>query len=165
MRGLTLGVIALGALAGAASAEGCFGPGTPLFHCTLNGGTKAVDVCLQDDVAYYRFGPAGGAADILLARRAGAVDMRPWNGVGRSIFETATFSNGGYDYTVHYAIDRLTQAHEVTGGVIVTRGGDELADLSCDAGAVTASDIYPLFEAKEAAGQCWNREMFRWGEC
>ena len=35
------------------------------------------------------------------------------------------------------------------------------ASLTCARGSV-AGDLYPVMEAKQAAGQCWNRDAFRW---
>lgn len=170
MRKLILSLmVASAAAAGTAQAEGCFGPGVPLFHCTVKGGAKSVDLCLQGNVAYYRFGPAGGVAEMLLAQPVDKVDMIPWNGIGRTIYEEAGFANGPIDYAVFYAIDRLPAEGEVTadvsGGVTVTKGDQTVAQLNCDDGSLSVTDIYPLYEAKQAAGQCWNREAFQWGPC
>ncbi len=40
----------------ASAQEGCFGAGQPLLHCTMKGGTKSLDICLQGGVAYYHYG-------------------------------------------------------------------------------------------------------------
>lgn len=165
MRGMILSAMALGLTTGSAGAEGCFGAGTPLFHCTVEQGAKTVDACLQGDVATYRFGPATGTADLLLAQPVAQVDMWPWSGVGRWLSEAAVFANGGYAYRVSYAVDRLSESREVTGAVHVLRGDAQLAELSCDPGSVTVADLYPLFEAKEAAGQCWSGEAQDWTGC
>jgi hypothetical protein len=169
MRNLILSLGVLCAASGMARAEGCFGPGTPLFHCTVKGGSTSVDLCLQGDVAYYRFGPTDGAAEMILAQPVHGVSMRPWNGIGRTILEEAQFNNGAYAYTVHYAIDRIPEGGEVkvtvSGGVTVIKGDQTLARLTCDAGSILVRDIYPLYEAKQAAGQCWNRDRFEWGPC
>ncbi|WP_306152917.1 hypothetical protein [Roseovarius sp. MMSF_3281] len=169
MRKFFLGLSVFMAATGAARAEGCFGPGVPMFHCTVKGGAKTVDLCLQDQVAYYRFGPQGGMAEMLLARPVSEVYMMPWNGVGRTIYEEASFNNRAFDYTIHYAIDRIPQDGEVkvsvSGGVTVIKGDQTMAQLACDAGSVSVNDIYPLYEAKQAAGQCWDREAFEWGPC
>lgn len=146
------------------AAQGCFGTGVPLFHCRSGG--KAVDLCLQGDVVLYRFGPAGGSAELLLGRAVPDVQMRPWNGIGRHLWEEVTLFNGAYSYAVSYSVDRLAEgAPQATGGVTVMRGGTALADLACNAGSVAVHDFYPVFEAKEAAGQCWNRERLAWGAC
>ncbi|WP_294622828.1 hypothetical protein [uncultured Roseovarius sp.] len=169
MRKPILSLAMLIAASGALRAEGCYGPGEPMFHCTVKDGAKSVDVCLQGRVAYYRFGPMDAAAEMLLAQPVAQVHMIPWNGIGRTIYEEAGFSNGPFDYTVHYAIDRIPEDGEVTtsvsGGVTVIKGDQTVAQLLCDAGSVSVTDIYPLYVAKEAAGQCWDREAFQWGPC
>ena len=154
------------ALATPVAAAGCFGAGTPMFHCTAKNGTKAIDICLQGEVAIYRFGPLGGVAELLLARHVDGVHMRPWNGVGSSIFEEVTFYNGTYEYLIHYAVDRIAATTpQVTGGIRVQEGDHIKAELGCDTGSVAARDFYPLFEAKEASGQCWSHDSFTWGPC
>ncbi|MFN3210125.1 MAG: hypothetical protein ACE369_14190 [Roseovarius sp.] len=159
------------ALPDAARAEGCFGPGTPLFHCTMNKGATALDLCLQGTVVIYRFGPSGGAADLLQSHEATRVDMTPWPGVGRTIWEDTTLENEGFRYVVHRATDRMIAEDDpdysaaARGGVEVSKDGRVVSDRECDAGSVTVADFYPLYEAKEAAGQCWNRDTFSWGAC
>jgi hypothetical protein len=169
MRKPILSLAMLIAFSSALHAEGCFGPGDPLFHCTVKDSAKSVDVCLQDHVAYYRFGPVAGSAEMLLARPVSEVHMIPWNGIGRTIYEEAGFTNRAFDYTVYYAIERSPDDGEVTadvsGGVTVIKGDQTVAQLACDAGSVSVNDIYPLYLAKEAAGQCWDREAFQWRPC
>jgi hypothetical protein len=169
MRKPILNLAMLIASGSASSAGGCFGPGEPMFHCTVKDGAKSVDVCLQDSVAYYRFGSGAGAAEMLLARPVSEVHMIPWNGIGRTIYEEAGFTNGAFDYTVHYAIERIPDdgevMAEVSGGVTVIKGDQTVAQLACDAGSVSVNDMYPLYVAKEAAGQCWERAAFQWGLC
>lgn len=145
---------------------GCFGAGEPLFHCTFKGGQKAVDICLQGDVVLYRFGPVNGPAELLLARHVIGVDMTPWSGVGRAIWEELTLHNNVYSYVLSYSVDRIASEEVLpTGGLIVAEGDSELADLSCDPGSVGAADFYPVYEAKEAAGQCYRRETQSWSAC
>lgn len=142
----------------------CFGSGDPLFHCTVNQGRKALDVCLQGEVAIYRFGPVNGAAEMLLARHVTGVGMTPWNGIGRYLWEEATFYNGTHDYLISYSIDRnaAESAPQVQAGVIVAEGDSEVAEIGCDQGSVTEADFYPLFEAKLAAGQPWCQSTQSW---
>lgn len=150
----------------AATAQGCFGAGQPQFHCTVQGGKKAVDVCLQGDVALYRFGPAKGAAELLLARHATGVHMTPWSGVGSSIWEELTFFNSTFEYRINYSVSRIAaEFPDVRGGVTVLNGGDPVTELECDKGSVEFADFYALYEAKEASGQCWSRDSFTWGGC
>ncbi len=169
MRKFFLSLSVVMAATGAARAEGCFGPGKALFHCTVKDGAKSVDVCLQDSVVYYRFGPVAAPAEMLLAQPVAAVHMSPWNGIGRTIYEEVGFANAAFDYTVHYAIDRIPEDGEVrpsiSGGVTVIKGDQTMAQLECDAESISVNDLYPLYEAKEAVGQCWDRAAFQWGPC
>lgn len=154
MRLYTLTAVACLAASNAAAA--CFGDtGTPLFHCTLKDGTVEVRVCLQDDVAYYSYGPTAGSPDVVLVRPVTRIGMTPWPGIGRTIWEEAEFVNGSYRYRVAYAVDKMEENEPVSGYLTVSRDGEPLAELTCDRGSVSEHDLYALFEAKEAAGQCF----------
>ncbi len=145
---------------------GCFGAGEVLFHCTFQGGQEAVDICLQGDVVLYRYGPVNGAAELLLARRVIGVDMNPWFWVGSAIREEITLHNSVYSYLVSYSVEQnASEDAKLTGGLIVAEGDTELADLTCDPGSVGASNFYPVYDVKEASGQCYSREEFTWGPC
>lgn len=153
-------------IVGPAAANGCFGAGQPLFHCTFKNGAKALDICLQGDLLLYRYGALAGKAELLLASRVENTHMRPWNGVGSSIYEEASFANGDVTYTAFYAVARIAaDAPDVSGGIIVTKGDQTLANLTCDSGSIEPSDFYPIFEEKNAQGQCWNTDTFTWGGC
>lgn len=150
---------------GTAAHAACFGTGTPMFTCTFNSGAKQVNVCLQDAVALYSFGPTQGAPELLMGREAARVELRPWNGIGRSIWEEVRFSSGAFSYTLSYALDRAPDGALPDGRLIVTRGESEVAELICDAGSVDIHDFYPLFEAKEASGQCYDLQSGAWRNC
>lgn len=146
----------------AAAQSGC--AGISLFQC--QSGSKAIDLCLAGDVAVYRYGPAGRAAELVLERHVTEVDLQPWNGVGRYLWEELTLHNAGYSYALNYSVDRMAQGDpQVTGGVTVAKGGQVLAEVQCSPGTVGAHDFYPVFERKEANGQCWNLDSHAWQRC
>lgn len=148
----------------ATAGEGCFGPGTALFHCTTGGGAKALDLCLQDDVVLYRFGPVAGPAELLLGRTVRVADYTPWNGVGRDLWETLAVSNGPITYLVFWSLDRLVPDPDVQGGVEVQQGDTTLARVQCDAQSVTIADFEPLYDAKEQLGLTWCPETMLWAQ-
>ena len=136
-----------------------------LFACTFNEGRKQVTTCLSGDVVSYAFGPVDAPPELGLVRHVTDVDMRPWNGFGRYINESFTLDNGGYGYTLRYAIDKFAPegSSGVEGELWVEKGEDTLANLSCDPGSLKFSGYpLPLFKAKQAAGQLWNRETGLW---
>lgn len=127
-----------------------------------------MQVCQTSDAATYIFGPSGRPADLVLATSLRNLGYRPWNGIGRSIYEEVTFENGDFAYTAWQSIDKMKAVDEapdaITGGVLVTKGDQTLASLDCDLGTVEATldALYPL---KEAEGQCYDRDAFAWGQC
>lgn len=148
----------------AAAQAACFGPGQDLFHCSV-AGTKAIDICLQESVAIYRFGPKAGPADMLLAQPVTEVGFTPWPGVSRTIWEEAAFRNGDYRYLVSYSVERDPDGPPPAGRVIVMRGDTEIATVRCDVGTVATYDLYAIFEAKQASGQCWSYDSHDWQPC
>lgn len=163
-RACAIGAFALAALPSiGASQDACLGAGTPLFYCTFDGGQKEVRLCLQAGVVLYSFGKSGRTSDMVLGRAVEGVEMTPWNGVGRSIWEEVRIYNNIYSYILSYAIDR-TGEMPVDARLIVAEGEDaQLAELVCDAGSVSRSDFYPIYEAKEAAGQLYCADTYSWG--
>lgn len=155
---------AIAALFPVGAAAGCFGSGEPMFHCEIEGSGKALDVCLQDGVAIYRFGPPAGAPEMLLARRVEDVDYQPWNGIGRWLSEAMRFDNAGTSYEIAFASDRLAPNDPPHGSVVVFQEGQAIARLDCRPGSVDFAGFIGMFDAKEAAGQTWCHETREWKE-
>ncbi|MCA0043017.1 hypothetical protein [Celeribacter litoreus] len=153
-------ICALGAFLGAPVSA--MAQSDPLFHCHFPNG-KEVTINVQAEGVSYAFGPPHAAPELQLERPYADVGVLPWNGVGRSIWEEIRIPNGDVTYAVWGSFDRMTEAHEVSGGIVVERGGEELARLDCaPSGVIYApfsfSDVY------EEAGYCWSFETERWQE-
>ncbi|MHA7876383.1 hypothetical protein [Roseivivax sp.] len=154
------------ALLAAPAAAGCFGAGQGLMRCTVKEGARQLDLCLQGGVLIYRYGPPEGPAEMLLARPVTEVDMLPWPGIGRYFWEVLTLYNGPVAYELYVSADRLDLEAPAEGGVTVIEDGEALAQLTCDPGTLSEMDLYPVFEAKEAAGQRYCPESQSWdGAC
>ena len=61
-------------------------------------------------------------------------------------------------------MDRLDLDAPREGGVRVLRGAEELADIRCVPDS-WEGDLYGLFGAREAAGECWDHAAQSWGMC
>lgn len=142
--------------------------GQSLFSCTVKNGTALVQVCQTSDAASYIFGPSGRPPDLVLASSVRSLGYRPWNGIGRAIYEEVTFENGAFAYTAWQSIDKVKAVEEapdaITGGVIVTRGDQTLAALDCDPGTLEAG-LDLLYELKQSAGQCYDVGRQAWQPC
>lgn len=133
-----------------------------LVSCTLKGGTKQLTTCLDGTRASYAFGSVGRAPELVLDQSVRDVGMRPWPGIGSTIWEEFTFHNKGVSYVVHYAVERAPDG-TVSGGISVMKGEQEIARLSCDPGSVMSAGYgLPLFEAKERAGQTYSFDTQSW---
>lgn len=131
--------------------------GETVLSCPI--GPKRLEVCLSAGDLLYRFGPSG-APELALSVPLVRADFRPWPGVGSAIWDELAFHNAGIDYVVWTAIERHDGAVR-RAGVSVMQGGRELAMLECDPGRVTG-DLGVLYDAKEAAGQCFDLGDRRW---
>lgn len=147
-----------------ANAQACSANAMTLFSCTFGGGAKTAEDCLGASDITYRFGPTGETPELIVEATPVGVHLTPWNGIGRAIWEEVVITNAGYDYLVHYSAER-DPGGAVSGGIVVAQGGSEVAQLTCDEGTVAGADFYPLYDAKEAAGQCYDRANFVWGPC
>ncbi len=150
----------------------CATPQDTFLSCTFSQGRKAVDVCVEGDSMTYRFGRVGKAPDLALSVPVVDVDYLPWPGIGRAIWETVTFQNGKTSYAVTGVIDRKFSDDEegeiqaeISGVIDVNEGGETLATLECDAGSVNFGYGGSIYDAKKAAGQCYNLEEQRWESC
>lgn len=118
---------------------------------------------MSGDHVSYEFGRRGREADLKLVRNVTEVDLYPWPGVSRTIWEQVSFENAGVFYRVFYAQERDPRTPELSGGLLVERDGETLAELTCDPGSVATSGYpLPLYDAKEAAGQVFNRATTGW---
>ncbi|KPD12708.1 hypothetical protein AN476_09060 [Phaeobacter sp. 11ANDIMAR09] len=151
-------------LASVQSAGACPVSSQTLVSCSFKGGSKVLTTCLSGNQVSYAFGGRDEEPDLALRRNVRNVGMVPWPGIGGAIWEEFTLKNKGISYTVYYSQERNAgEGAPLTGGVIVERGGEELAHLRCDRGSVESSGYgLPLFEAKERAGQVYSLEAGSW---
>lgn len=161
--GTTFLAAAFAALSAPALAA-CGGEAVTVLSCSTGGGAKTLDVCIRDGFVTYAFGPRGGTPQLDLSVPVAEIEHQPWNGIGRSIWETTTFRNAGHAYEVHISVDRLTEGQPTTGGVAVMKGGAELARVACDPGTAIIG-LWAVSDAKQAVGQCWDQGRFAWRSC
>lgn len=134
----------------------------PLFHCQF-ANAKEVTLRASETGMSYVFGRRHSTPELTLWRAFEEIDVTPWNGVGRSIWEDIAFANGDVTYRIWGNFDRMTEEHEVTGGILVERDDEDLARLDCLPHTVTYTP-FSFLDAYEAAGYCWNFEANHWQE-
>lgn len=119
-----LGLLATGAMAGCPSEK------KTVFSCTTPK-AKIIEVCDLDKNIGYSFGPAGKPELSFQVPRIQA-STRQWEGVGSTISYSVDVPNGKTVYSVFWAADRASDAHEIVGGVEVVINGKSVATVSCD---------------------------------
>ncbi|WP_306043427.1 MULTISPECIES: hypothetical protein, partial [unclassified Mameliella] len=135
----------------------CSTPDATFVQCRIEASTKILEVCAEQDAAVYRFG-LPGRPEMELFEPYAMLDYQPWPGVGRDIWEEASFYNEEYRYTAFAGAERQVGTAETTqlfGGVIVSKDGEELARLDCDPDTVTFGFGTGLSEGKSRAGYSW----------
>ncbi len=134
--------------------------GTTLISCTIKG-TDTLEVCLSGDDLTYAYGPKGAAPDLTLREPLARGTYTPWNGIGRSMWDSITFTNGEYTYEVYASFDRLDENAITEQGVSILKNGNFVTTLTCDpARGMTLFDN--LSDQMGARGYCWNRDSFVW---
>ena len=118
---------------------------------------------MDGDVLTYRFGRAGDP-ELELPQTILEVGYEPWPGVGRTYYESARFQNEGYTYEVWLAADRLELDAPREGGVRVMQGESVVAEVPCIPDS-WEGDLYAIYEAREANGQCWDYGTHDWTRC
>ncbi|WP_411642631.1 hypothetical protein [Loktanella agnita] len=138
------------------------------MSCQIAGDDRLLSVCFDEATAHYSFGPAG-KPELTLDEPITTLHYTPWPGVGRAIWESVTFHNDAYSYTVAGGFDRMfddeSDADDVSrhfGNVTVRRGETIVAELQCDPETVDFAWGEGLWSAKQAADQEWDRAAQRW---
>jgi hypothetical protein len=152
-------LLSLALLAPAPALAAC--PGEVVFSCPVK--ARTLEVCIDAGQAHYAFGPPG-KPDLSISEGLATLDFQPWPGIGRTIWQSVRFHNQDVDYEVWSSIDKpMDETDEPVwhGGVTVTRGDETLADLTCTA-PPDPPFLDALFDAKVAAGQCWNFDTRAW---
>ncbi len=134
----------------------------PLFQCQFVSG-KEVTLRTSAQGMSYVFGRPNAKPELFLLRKYDEIGVTPWNGVGGSIWEVIEFRNADVTYRIWGDFDRMTEAHEITGGIMVERGEEDLARLECLPGTVTYTP-FSFSDAYEAAGYCWSFDDSQWQE-
>lgn len=142
---------------------------TRLFACDF-GPDRSVEVTLTGTTATYAFRHPTNS--LTLNRPVTQVHLTPWPGIGRTIWEEIAFQNAGYTYRVFASIERIPPADDegdisvnVAGGIVVLKDETRIVGLDCTPGTVDFPWGNELFDAKRAAGQCYDRAEARWDAC
>ncbi|AUH32274.1 hypothetical protein [Paracoccus tegillarcae] len=162
---IALATLPIGVLPAAAA---CATGGQSVFSCSFHGGSKEVQLCLHTDRVTYAFGRPGQRSELQLAAPLDQSEFLPWPGIGPTMFNTMVFFNNRHGYAVTGTLERGTQENQPVaepGGLIeVSRDGQSLATLRCDAGSVR-DGLDAIHDAKRAAGACWDHSRQVWAAC
>jgi hypothetical protein len=157
MRSVALLIAVLSAAASPASAA-CQND-AQVFSCQI--GQKTLQVCHWKGALIYQFGPED-RWELSITEPLETADFKPWNGIGRYIWETLTFRNKGVSYEIWTSVERGPDATTGLEGAVTIREGDaELARLTCNPGTASTS-LDSINDLKSAIGQCWDYESQTW---
>lgn len=129
--------------------------GTTLVSCPIRG-ADWLEVCLNGDDLTYAYGPIGQAPDLSLRDPLINGAYTPWNGIGRSMSDSITFTNAEYTYEVFASFDRLDENAITENGVSILKNGNHVTTLTCDP-AIGMTLFDTLYDHMGARGYCWNR--------
>ena len=150
------------ALSGPALAQGH--EGGQWLSCQLDDGKTAVNVWLEDGAVNVFIGGKARAALIATSQPVAEAAHRPWEGVGRSIFESLTIEAPPLSYEIWISLDRLIPDSRPEGGVNVIRDGQLVASRECLPETVLAG-FWVISDAKKAQGICWDLDAHGWASC
>jgi hypothetical protein len=127
-----------------------------LMFCALQDSGKMVSIRMDGPDVTYAFGDLNVMSDLILTTPVADIDYQPWPGVGNTIWETITFYNGDYGYSVVMGVERVNNPAKY-GGITITKNGIEIANLDCLPSSVSFEVVNPLYDAKTEAGWCVDR--------
>ena len=125
---------------------------------------RGVCVCIPGADITYSYGVPGRPPELFLSEPVTTITHDPWQGVGRTIWEATTFTNGAYSYEIAISVDRMDENHPTQGSVTVKKNGETLTHLQCDPAGLIIG-LWAVTDAKETLGVCWYPRLFRWGPC
>ena len=144
---------------------------TLFLGCHIEGRNRVVSVCYDQSTAVYTYGAPGQIPELTLREDIATLDYAPWPGVGRAIWETVTFHNGDYSYSVTGGFDRMPSDDpdadvETTsfGGVMVSQDGAVISDLTCATKGLAFEWADTLFAAKTATGATYDPATQSWSQ-
>ncbi len=130
-----------------------------IFFCSVQG--KPLQICHWKGALIYNYGPED-RPELSIAEPLETVQFTPWNGIGKSIWQTVAFPNEGYGYEVWTSVERDPESTTgLEGGVNVMKDDNVVANLTCDPGTAS-NQLDVIYELKEAIGQCWNFNAQSW---
>lgn len=132
-----------------------------VFSCSV--GQRELSVSADEHGVQYAFGPKN-EPELELSNTLEENGFSPWPGIGRSLFESITFTNNGFSYDVYWSLDRLDPESVLQGGVVISDGGDVETTLLCDPGSVDAP-FFTLGDHLADMGLCLDPETRVWGAC
>jgi len=136
--------------------------GATLVSCTVKG-INQLQVCQNGDDLTYAYGRIGRTPDLALTEPLANGTYTPWNGIGRSMWESITFTNAEYTYEVFASFDRLDENAVTEQGVSILKNGALVTTLSCDP-ALGMTLFDNLHDQMGARGYCWNRDSYAWAK-
>ena len=89
-----------------------------IFACVTTN-NKKIEVNSFDQYVEYKFGQYLKNPELALSVPRDQASTWQWNGVGRDMSYSVTVPNGAYNYTVFFSVDRISDEHPVTSGVII----------------------------------------------
>lgn len=101
-----------------------------VFSCTTKK-AKTIEVCDLGDKISYSFGPTN-KPELSISVPRSLATTRQWEGMGRTISYSVDVPNGKTIYSVYWAVDRLSDSHDIAAGVEVIINGKSAANVSCD---------------------------------
>lgn len=142
---------ALIALASPAAAD-CPAGAEPFVSCVIKEDALQMEACFNATEFSFEFGRFASPPDVSVTLPLSEVAVQPWNGMGSSYSEAASFTHAGITYSLWWSADRMTDEHPITGGVTLTEDGTELSSLTC-AVEPEIGGLWVLPDAKDALGK------------
>lgn len=101
-----------------------------VFHCSTTK-NKTISVFKQGQNVFYQYGASLTKPELALMVTEEKVFKQPWNGVGSSFWNSMTFQNQDYRYSVSSSYNRNEGTLEYA-GVSIQQNDKTIANVDCN---------------------------------
>ncbi|MGZ8215878.1 hypothetical protein [Methylomagnum sp.] len=142
MKKPTLSVLLISAFIATAAQAACDPKSENLFACTVKKSGKRVEVCATATAIQYSFGKPKAKPELALSVPKNQASTYQWEGFGRVMAYSVNLPNGEVEYRVYAGSEKATEENPdgtSFAGVHVVKNGQQIAEIQCVDGTVTAA--------------------------
>lgn len=111
-----------------------------IFKCSTEN-NKSISVYVDGKNITYKFGRKDSKPEIELKRKKEQLNIKQEIPVGTGLNSSIEFKNGIYSYTITESLDRVSEDHEASAWLDVSKNKEIISSIDCNIDYGSLSDI------------------------